>query len=140
PAGPITVNDIYTVLPFGNELVRLDVTGAEIKQVLEDALDAIISRRATGSYPYAAGLRWHVDYTRPRGARVSNLEVRSSQGTWGPLKPDALYKVATIGYLADGKDDYTTFASITGERRVDVGLPQAEAFLEYLKSLPQDEP
>lgn len=140
PPGPITVEDVYTLLPFDNEVVRLSVTGAELKRALEEALEAILARRATGSYPYAAGLRWQVDYTRPRGSRVNNLQVRNPDGQWVALEPDTIYHVATIGFLADGKDDYTTFATITGERRLDVGLSQTQAFLDYLKSLPGDVP
>ena len=40
----------------------------------------------------------------------------------------------TINFLADGQDFYSSFKNITGERRVEVGLDYAEAFLDYAKN------
>src|SRR5690606_11784124 len=75
PPGDLTVDDVYSMLPFRNGLVQVNATGSELKAVLEDALDALVSRGATGSYPYAAGMRWHVDFRQPRGSRIDNLQV-----------------------------------------------------------------
>lgn len=132
--GDITVEKIYTVLPFKNTLVQLKATGQEIKAVLEDAMDAVATNN-TGSYPYSGGLRWDVDLTKAKGQRLSNLHVRDSQGQYQPLNLDQTYQVITINFLADGQDFYTSFKNITGERRVDVGLDYAEAFLQYVESL-----
>lgn len=72
PQGDITVEKIYTVLPFKNTLVQLQATGQEIKSTLEDAIDAVALNN-TGSYPYTGGLKWDVDLTQAKGQRVSNL-------------------------------------------------------------------
>lgn len=135
PQGDITVEKIYTVLPFKNTLVQLKATGQEIKAVLEDAMDAV-TRNNTGSYPYAGGLQWDVDLTQAKGQRVSNLKVRNTQGQYEPLNLNQTYQVITINFLADGQDFYSSFKNITGERRVDVGLDYAEAFLKYVEGLP----
>ena len=135
PQGDITVEKIYTVLPFKNTLVQLKATGQEIKAVLEDAMDAV-TRNNTGSYPYAGGLQWDVDLTQAKGQRVSNLQVRNAQGQYQPLNLNQTYQVITINFLADGQDFYSSFKNITGERRVDVGLDYAEAFLKYVEGLP----
>ncbi|HIU64556.1 MAG TPA: 5'-nucleotidase C-terminal domain-containing protein [Candidatus Avacidaminococcus intestinavium] len=135
PQGDITVEKIYTVLPFKNTLVQLNATGQEIKAVLEDAMDAV-TRNNTGSYPYAGGLQWDVDLTQAKGQRVSNLKVRNTQGQYEPLNLNQTYQVITINFLADGQDFYSSFKNITGERRVDVGLDYAEAFLKYVEGLP----
>ena len=134
PQGDITVEKIYTVLPFKNTLVQLKATGQEIKAVLEDAMDAV-TRNNTGSYPYAGGLQWDVDLTQAKGQRVSNLQVRNAQGQYQPLNLNQTYQVITINFLADGQDFYSSFKNITGERRVDVGLDYAEAFLQYVEGL-----
>ena len=136
PRGDVSVEMVYGVLPFGNTLVRLDVTGRELTQALEDAVDAIFSRKATGSYPYAAGLRWKVDLRQPSGSRLSDLEVYDERLGWQPLRPEATYRVATTNFLADGMDGYATLRTIQGERRENVGLIDADIFLEYLKTLP----
>lgn len=135
PQGDITVEKIYTVLPFKNTLVQLKATGQEIKAVLEDAMDAV-TRNNTGSYPYAGGLQWDVDLTQAKGQRVSNLKVRNTQGQYELLNLNQTYQVITINFLADGQDFYSSFKNITGERRVDVGLDYAEAFLKYVEGLP----
>ena len=134
PKGDITVEKIYTVLPFKNTLVQLKATGQEIKAVLEDAIDAVVSKN-TGSYPYTGGLKWDVDLTKVKGQRVSNLQVRNTQGQYQSLNLNQTYQVITINFLADGQDFYSSFKNITGERRVDVGLDYAEAFLQYVESL-----
>lgn len=134
PEGDITVEKIYTVLPFKNTLVQLKATGQEIKAVLEDAIDAVASNN-TGSYPYAGGLQWDVDLTKSKGLRVSNLQVRNAQDQYQPLNLNQTYQVITINFLADGQDFYSSFKNITGERRVDVGLDYAEAFLQYVEGL-----
>ena len=134
PQGDITVEKIYTVLPFKNTLVQLKATGQEIKAVLEDTMDAVALNN-TGSYPYAGGLQWDVDLTKAKGQRVSNLQVRNAQGQYQPLNLNQTYQVITINFLADGQDFYSSFKNITGERRIDVGLDYAEAFLQYVEEL-----
>jgi 5'-nucleotidase len=137
PSGPISVKDVYTVLPFKNTLVQLNATGEEIKAALEDAIEGVVGAAGnTGCYPYAGGLRWQVDLNQPKGKRISHLEIRSADDSYRPFVMDATYKVATISFLADGNDSFTTLKNITGERRIDVGLDYAEAFLKYLTNLP----
>ncbi|TCM59385.1 5'-nucleotidase [Acinetobacter calcoaceticus] len=134
--GDVTVEKIYQVLPFNNVLVRLDMTGAEIKATLEDAMNAVVTQdNSTGSYPYTGGLRWNVDLNQDRGQRLTKLEVRMSNGQYAPLDLTKTYRVITIDFLANGGDYYTTMKGVTGERREDVGLVYAEAFLKYAQSL-----
>ncbi|MEW9150538.1 5'-nucleotidase C-terminal domain-containing protein [Acinetobacter indicus] len=135
-AGPVTVEKIYQVLPFKNTLVRLDMTGAEIKATLEDAISGVVEQRNTGSYPYTGGLRWQVDLTQAKGQRISQLEVRNTSGSYEALVLDRTYKVVTIDFLANGQDYYSSMKEVTGERRMDVGLDYAEAFLQYVERLP----
>ena len=59
---------VSVFLPFANTLVELTMTGAEIHQVLEEALDYAMSDDGSiGAYPCAAGLRWPIDTRRPKG-------------------------------------------------------------------------
>jgi 5'-nucleotidase len=136
-SGNITVQDIYTVLPFKNTLIQLNATGAEITAALEDALEGVAGFSGnTGCYPYAGGLRWRVDLNQPRGSRLSHLEVRAADGSYQPLDPAATYRVVTSSFLADGGDSYTALKAISGERRLEVGLDYAQAFLDYINALP----
>ena len=133
--GDVSVGKIYNVLPFKNTLLRLDMTGAEVKATLEDAIDGVIAQNNTGSYPYTGGLRWNVDFTQDKGQRLSQIQVRNATGQYENLDPNKTYKVITIDFLANGGDYYTTLKTITGERRMNVGLDYAEAFLKYTQAL-----
>lgn len=136
PKGPVTVGNIYTVLPFKNTLVQLKVTGQEVKDTLEDAIDGVVSHNNSGSYPYTGGLRWEVDLNKAKGQRISNLQLRNAAGGYQALDLSKTYTIVTINFLADGQDFYSTLKSITGDRRIDVGLDYAEAFLNYVDTLP----
>ncbi len=133
--GDVNVGKIYSVLPFKNTLVRLDLTGAEVKATLEDAMDGVIAQNNTGSYPYTGGLRWNVDFTKDKGQRLSQIQVRNTSGQYENLDLNKTYKIITIDFLANGGDYYSTFKTITGSRRMDVGLDYAEAFLKYAQGL-----
>ncbi len=130
PVGNVTVGDVYTVLPFRNTLVRLTMTGTEVKAALEDAMDSVVTGN-TGSYPYAGGLRWHVDLRQDKGSRLSNLEIRGLGDIWLPLDLGATYQVITNDFMADGRDGYTTLRMIDGERRVNTFLAYADSFLQF---------
>jgi 5'-nucleotidase len=138
--GPVTLKDVYTVLPFNNTLVQLNATGAEIKAALEDAVEGVVGPTLnTGCYPYTGGLRWRLDLNKPKGSRFSHLEIRTTSGAYQPFDLSKTYKVATISFLADGNDSFTALKNITGERRIDVGLDYAEAFLRYIEKLPGED-
>lgn len=135
--GPVTVKDVYTVLPFKNTLVQLKATGAEIKAALEEAVDAALAARpSAGAYPYSAGLRWTIDARQPKGSRLSNMEIRGQNGQYRPFNLNETWNVATISFLADGQDHYGAFKDIIGARRIDVGLDYAQTLLDYVAALP----
>ena len=133
--GDVTVGKSYNVLPFKNTLVQLNMTGAEVKATLEDAIDSVVTQNNTGSYPYTGGLRWKVDFNQNKEQRLSQIQVRTAVGKYEALELNKNYKVVTIDFLANGKDGYTTLSTITGARRTDVGLDYAEAFLKYTQAL-----
>jgi len=137
-AGDYTLGDAYTLLPFGNTIVELSMTGQEIKNVLEDALDYALSPDgSTGAYPYAAGLRWDVDSSKTKGDRISNLEFKGrSDSSWSALNMTQMYTVATNNYISSGKDGYLTFGYISKEGRVvDTYLGYAQSFVDYVKKV-----
>jgi 5'-nucleotidase/UDP-sugar diphosphatase len=77
------------VLPFANVLIELRLSGRQILEVLEDAVANHLDRNGSdGSHPYAAGLRWDLDMSRPRGSRFANVEIKSRvDGAWQALDP-----------------------------------------------------
>ncbi|TSE19290.1 NAD 5'-nucleotidase [Tepidimonas alkaliphilus] len=130
--GDITVGRVYTLLPFKNTLVRLRMSGAQVKAALEDGLTSVLAGN-TGAYPYAAGLRFEVDLNQPAGQRVSNLQWRNPSGSWVPLDSNATYRVIANDFMAGGGDGYATLKAIAGANREDTFLDYADAFLQYVK-------
>lgn len=136
PAGPISIGTAYELLPFSNTLVELTMTGAEIHAVLEDALDyALLPDGSTGAYPYAAGLRWHVDLSAAKGSRLTGLEYKGpSDDAWSSLDLARSYKVITNDYIGAGRDGYATFKTVTEDgRSLDTYLDYAQSFVDFVK-------
>lgn len=136
PVGSISIGDVYTLLPFDNTLVNLKVTGAELKQVLEEVMDYIISGSpAGGAYPYGSGIRWVTDLSQPAGKRITAIEVRLKKDDhWHPLELQKTYVVVTNDFIASGKDGYHTFAKVSADgRAVDTYIDNARAFVDFVK-------
>ena len=136
PKGDFSVGTAYKLLPFANTIVELEMTGEEISKVLEEALDlALKPDGSTGAYPYAAGLRWHIDASKPFGSRFSNIQFKApGENKWSELDLMRTYKVATNNYIAAGKDGYKTFGVVSKSGRiVDTYLDYAQSFVDYVK-------
>ncbi len=148
--GDITIGSAYTLLPFANALVNLDMTGAELVAVLEDALDfTLASSSNSGAYPYASGLRWAVDLSKPKGQRFSNVQVKlkadsdwtaidlARNSDWTAIDLARTYVVVTSDFLASGKDGYQTFATVsTDSAKVEkTSVEYAQSFVDYVKSV-----
>ena len=136
PKGDFSIGTAYKLLPFANTIVELEMTGAEISQVLEEALDLALSPDgSTGAYPYAAGLRWDIDASKSIGSRFSNIQFKApGESSWSDLDLGRTYKVATNNYIAAGKDGYKTFGIVSKSGRiVDTYLDYAQSFVDYIK-------
>ena len=133
--GDFTMGDAYKLLPFANTLVEMDMTGTEIKVVLEEALDyALQPDGSDGAYPYAAGLRWHVDTSKPAGSRLSNMEFKGrNDSSWSALDSSSTYRIVTNNYIASGRDGYLSFKSVKNDGRyTDTYLDYAQSFVDYV--------
>ncbi len=87
-AGPITYAELYAVLPFDDTLVNLDLTGAQVKDMLEQG----INDRA--SEIQVSGLSLTYTMTRAPGQQVTQVLVNGKL-----LDPQRIYRLATINYL-----------------------------------------
>jgi 5'-nucleotidase len=136
-AGTLTMNNAFTVLPFSNVLVELNVTGTQLVAALEDGvanhLDAL---QSTGSHPYAAGLRWDLDLSQPRGSRFSNVELRDrTTGAWSAIDPARTYVVVTNDFVAAGQDGYKTLGALyAAGSYVNTYLLYTQTFADYVTS------
>ena len=137
-AGNLSMDTAFTLLPFTNVLVELELTGAETVTALEDAVDHHLAGSAGGSgaHPYAAGLRWNLDMSQVKGQRFSKIEVRDRKnGGWAAIDPTKTYTLVTSDFLATGKDGYTTLGTVyRSGRAVDTRLLYTQSFVDYVKA------
>lgn len=121
-AGPITLQEVYAVLPFNNTLVTMDLTGAQVRQVLEEGAN---SQYGTVQ---VSGLRWSYDAAAPFGDRVTSVTL--ADGT--ALDESAVYRVATNNFMATGGDQFSTLTE--GANTVDTGINLVDTVVRYLSA------
>ena len=98
--GPVTKGEIITVLPFGNTVAVLEITGAQMVEAIENGISGY--PEASGAYPHVGGLTFTFDETKPAGSRVIEVLVNGS-----PINLNKTYTLATNDFLAAGGDKYT---------------------------------
>jgi 2',3'-cyclic-nucleotide 2'-phosphodiesterase (5'-nucleotidase family) len=103
PAGDITMGSIYTVLPFDNSLVVIELSGKDLLAALEHGIGNYPSQ--AGSFAQVSGLTFTFDPSKPAGSRILEVLVAGE-----PLEADRLYAVATNDFMAAGGDGYVWFA------------------------------
>lgn len=129
PAGPITLGQVLEVLPFGNYLVVLALTGEQILAALENGVSQV--ENVAGRFPQVAGLRFTWDPTKPAGSRIVSAEVLTPDG-YRPIRRASTYKVVTNNFLAGGGDGYTVLAE--AKEKIVLGFVDAEVLAEYLRA------
>jgi 2',3'-cyclic-nucleotide 2'-phosphodiesterase (5'-nucleotidase family) len=127
--GDITLGEVLTVLPFGNNLVTLDLTGDEILAALEHS----VSAPGAGAFMQVSGLKFKYDQAKPVGERVWHVEALTADG-YEELQPDKTYRVATNAFTADGGDGYSMFKTAKDEGRItELYIVDFEVFTSYLE-------
>jgi 2',3'-cyclic-nucleotide 2'-phosphodiesterase (5'-nucleotidase family) len=130
PKGPITVGTIYTVLPFDNLILLLELKGSDILAALENGFSQYEAK--AGRFPQISGIRVKVNLKNPPGKRV--VEVTLTDGT--PLDPNKVYKVATNDFMAAGGDGYTAFKNALSVKIV-TGNYMRDDLVSYIKANPK---
>lgn len=133
-AGPITVGEVITVLPFGNTLATMELSGADLKAAFEISFKSYPSEN--GGFLHVAGAKVQFNSTKPAGERVVSIAYKNADGTYTEIEDSKAYTVATNAFTAKGGDSYDVFAKAYGEGRVtDLGLSDWENFRDHLVSL-----
>ncbi len=123
-AGEITLNDVYTVLPFQDDLVRLEVEGRSLYEMMESSYKRLGT--VSGGFLQISGMTVTYDSAAEAGSRVVSIYVDGSE-----VVPDSIYSICTTDYLAKGGDDIAAF---TGYAHTSVG-DNAMALWMYLQEL-----
>jgi len=129
-AGDITFGDAFTFQPFNNILYTVPMTGAQIQAVLEDQCQPLGSSRPFLHLGVSDGFTYDLATTIVAGdctsVTISNMELGGVA-----IAPGEIYEVTMNGFLADGGDNFDTFAEIDPFLRIDGGI-DIDALVGYL--------
>jgi len=138
--GDVTKKDINTVLPFGNTVVTIYITGAELLEALEAS--TYCTPDAIGGFPQVSGINYTISTAV---AYDANAETYPASTYYGPksinrvtinsingkeFKADDTYAVITNDFCGGGGDTYYAFAAATA--KFDTGVPLDEVVMEYI--------
>jgi len=122
----VTWGQTFDVLPFGNTLYLMDLTGAQIQTLLDQSANLYKGILQTSG----ASWYWYND---------CGCDTPTAWGAYGvtvdgePLVRDEVYRVVTNNFLAGGQDGWTTFAN--GTNRWDTYYDMQQGFVEYIGML-----
>jgi 2',3'-cyclic-nucleotide 2'-phosphodiesterase (5'-nucleotidase family) len=102
PGTMLTRRDILSELPFGNVVVKLSLTGAQVWGALENGVSEI--EKQSGRFPQVSGMSFTYNPKAKAGARVVSVKIGSQS-----LNKGRTYTMATNNYIAGGGDGYSVF-------------------------------
>lgn len=139
PAGNFSIEMAHEMLPFGNVLATVKITGKQLKEVLE---------RSVAQYPLAKGpflqmskeIKIVIDSTKTaqvinventaiitHGNRIVSIKINNVE-----YNDQAFYKVGVSDFMADGNDGFVTFKNLSQSLKETVGEDQANSLKEYV--------
>ena len=142
--GDVTKNDIFTVLPFGNTVDVIYVTGAQLLEVLEASTFCL--PESIGGFPQVSGISYTISTAVPYDA---NAETYPASTYYGPktinrvsinsingkeFKADDTYAVVTNDFCSAGGDTYYAFKSTAKADKVATGVTLDQALMNYVKT------
>lgn len=122
-AGEVTWGELYTVQPFNNDLVKMTLTGEQIRRLLNQ-------QWAGQPYPrmlQISGLKYTWDSTRPSGDEI--VDIFLADGTTA-IDPAASYTVTVNSFIADGGDNFSVLLEGTDR---EVGPVDLDALIDYIQ-------
>ncbi|MEA3503288.1 MAG: bifunctional metallophosphatase/5'-nucleotidase, partial [Actinomycetota bacterium] len=128
--GVVTYGEAFTFQPFGNTVLTFPMTGAQIVSVLEEQCQPAGSSRPFLHLGVSEGFTYDLDTTIVAGDCTAVSIANVKLGGFA-LNPATSYMVTANSFLADGGDNFTTFATIDPATRIDGGN-DLEALSNYL--------
>jgi 5'-nucleotidase len=129
PAGRVTYQEAAAVQSFANTLVVSTLTGAQIRQTLEQQWQPANAGRPFLKLGVSKGLAYTYDPTAPAGSRIGTVTLDGV-----PLDPAASYKVTVNSFLASGGDNFTALNGASS--KVDSGKVDLESQVAYFAANP----
>ncbi|GGH65587.1 bifunctional metallophosphatase/5'-nucleotidase [Paenibacillus silvae] len=120
PKGDVTFADLAKIQPFGNTLVKLELTGAQVKTLLQQQWGTNADGTPNTKTLQIAGLKYTADFSKPVAERVTSLSLED--GT--PVDPNKSYTAVVNNFMAAGGDNYKVLldakSSLAGPIDLDV--------------------
>lgn len=120
--GPITFDEVIQTSPFGNTLVVLDLTGAELLAALEHA-----ARDRGVNIHVSKWTKVKYDVSKPAGQKVVSATINGE-----PVEAGKTYRIVTNSFVASGGDAFTMIRDAKGYR-IDTGTLDRDALVDHLK-------
>lgn len=124
PDGNVTYREAATVQPFANTLVTLNLTGAQLKGVLEEQWQPADASRPFLKLGVSKGLVYTYDPTAAQGERITSMTLDGVA-----IDPEQSYLVAANSFLAAGGDNFFTFADGTDKK--DTGKVDLQSMVDW---------
>jgi 5'-nucleotidase len=102
--GQLTRGDIQAVLPFGNVVITIELSGADLVAALENGVSEV--ERTSGRFPQISGATYKYDPSAAAGSRILEVTVGGQ-----PLDPARKYVVAINDFIGGGGDGYEVFVN-----------------------------
>ncbi|WP_408889106.1 bifunctional metallophosphatase/5'-nucleotidase [Myxococcus faecalis] len=126
--GEVTFGEAFTTQPFGNSLVTLTLTGAQIEELLERQWQQVGPNVVTRILHPSAGFTYAFSASAPIGGRIDPASIRLDGE---PLDAAATYRVTVNNFLAGGGDGFAVLTQ--GTNRLG-GAIDSDALEAYLKA------
>jgi len=128
-AGPVTMGEVLTVLPFQNTLSTFEISGQGVIDALENGVSQV--EEVKGRFPQVAGLKFTWDpAVAPNEGRIQSVMVAEGDG-FVAIDPGKTYLVVTNNYVRNGGDGYKMFSG-EDKNAYDFGPDLADVTAEYL--------
>ena len=127
PGGDVRYDAAFAMMPFGNNLVVMTMTGAQLKAALEQqfAIPIRAGFHAPAALAPSAGFSFDVDLSKPNGSRVVAMRLNGK-----PVEPASRYRVVVNNYLASGGDSLSAFTA--GTEITDKGIIDLDALVAWI--------
>ncbi len=130
-AGPVTMGEVLTVLPFQNTVATFQLSGQDLMDSLEAGLSEI--EEGKGKFPQVAGIRYTFDKTvAPNEGRLKSVEMKDGEG-WAALDPAKTYTIVTNNFVREGGDGYKIFAE-KAQNAYDYGPSLEQVVADYISA------
>jgi 5'-nucleotidase len=131
---PVTYKQAANVQPFANTLVNLDMTGAQVKEALEQQWQPEGASRPFLRLGASQGFTYTYDAARPAGDRITGMWLHGES-----LDPASTYSVTVNSFLASGGDNFPAF-DVAPSLKQDTGKVDLSAMVDYMAALAGEQP